>query len=117
MPHPEECSTFITSITYSTAEHQSMPLSHASVKAEKVLTEEQVAEKTPTGFAPLLRAEDNESSYSHSSITSKPGPQEYPELVKEYGERRRWEWSKEDNDYVVKGRGMSDLDSFVKSKD
>jgi len=61
-----------------------------------------VTEITPTGFSPLLRAEDNESSYSHSSIASKPGAQEYPEVIKEYGERRRWEWSKDDNDYVVK---------------
>lgn len=61
-----------------------------------------VAEITPVEFPPLLRAEDSESGYSHSSIVPKPGPQEYPEVIKEYGERRGWEWSEEDNDYVVK---------------
>jgi hypothetical protein len=59
-------------------------------------------ENTPTDPPPL--ADDNESTVSlhtHSSITSKPGPQEYPEPVKEYGERRKWVWSSEDGDYVV----------------
>ncbi|KAK3298137.1 uncharacterized protein B0H64DRAFT_384211 [Chaetomium fimeti] len=63
-------------------------------------------ETTPTRFSNSL-AEDNTDAASldtHSSITSKPHPQEFPEPIKEYGERRSWEWSSEAGDYVVIGQ-------------
>lgn len=97
-------------------EYKSTVFQYSSPKPETKLTEKRTAERTHTGFSPLFSAEDNESSYSYPSITSKPGYQEYPEPIKEYGERRGWEWSPEDGDYVVKGQGKRMVQGYSQRK-